>query len=92
MTLSGGSPSKKTKILCVSAVEAIGLSERRAAACGRFKPMKILEDLKELFATFSIADITNPSTAEQWLTSMFMLVVAAVIGWALIKLLTGGFG
>jgi hypothetical protein len=54
--------------------------------------MQIVEDLKELFATFSIADITNPSTPEQWLTSMFMLVLAAVAGWALLKLLTGGFG
>ncbi|MGB1699745.1 MAG: hypothetical protein ACPHRO_07320 [Nannocystaceae bacterium] len=54
--------------------------------------MQILDDLKELISTFSIADITNPATPEQWITSMFMLGLALFAAWAILKLLTGGFG
>jgi hypothetical protein len=54
--------------------------------------MQIVEDLKELFGAFSLADITNPSTPEQWISSMLMLGLAVFVGWALLKLVTGGFG
>jgi hypothetical protein len=71
---------------------AVGFEQEASWTHGVSFSMQIVDDLKELFGTFSMADISNPSTPEQWLTSMFVLGLAVFVGWALLKLVTGGFG